>query len=73
MKRKGISPVLIIALSVFGLTMCKSKKENKETKMITVTEQTINSDFYAKPDESINFEKVKDHYSKFPERWDAAF
>ena len=57
----------------FLLISCSIGNKNKEMKTLTITETTIQSSFNAKPDESINIEKVKEHYQKYPERWKAAF
>lgn len=41
--------------------------------MVTISKETIHSDFQTKPDKSINFRQVKKHYEQFPERWNLVF
>ncbi|WP_167619351.1 YhcH/YjgK/YiaL family protein [Maribellus sediminis] len=40
---------------------------------LIITEQGIQSEFPAKPDESINVEQFKKHYEKYPDRWNSVF
>lgn len=42
-------------------------------KIVEVNNHTIESDFSALPDASINFKRVAQHYKIYPERWNAAF
>ncbi len=67
---------LIILLLIAFAIACSPKKTNNESKndpMITITDSSIISEFKAQADTSINFDAVKMHYEKFPERWDTAF
>jgi YhcH/YjgK/YiaL family protein len=41
--------------------------------MVKITQQTIECNFDAKPDVSINIIKVKEHFTKYPERWTTVF
>lgn len=40
---------------------------------LKITNKSIESDFVAKPDKSINFEQLKEHFEKYPERWEIVF
>ncbi|NLO71286.1 MAG: DUF386 domain-containing protein [Porphyromonadaceae bacterium] len=40
---------------------------------LIINEETITSPFAARPDASIDFETLKTHYQKHPERWETAF
>ena len=73
MKRNTIFIIIVSIVCAFWLMSCTSRKNNKETKMVTITNRTIQSKFYAKPDQSINFGKAAEHFQKYPERWNAAF
>jgi YhcH/YjgK/YiaL family protein len=73
MNKNSVLIFIVATLSAFWLTSCYVGKENKKIKMVTVTNSSIESKFHAKPDKSINFEQVEEHYKKYPERWNAAF
>lgn len=45
--------------------------ENKN--YLCITDSSIVSVFSALPDKSIDMEQLKEHYRKFPERWNTAF
>ena len=69
-----INTVLIFILGVvytFLLICCTPREKDK--KMVEITRQGIKSDFSAKPDESINIEKLVEHFEKYPEKWNATF
>lgn len=63
--------IILILSCVILFTAGKPAKEN--AKMVTVTENNIQSTFGAKPDATINFKKVFEHYKQFPERWNSTF
>lgn len=70
-----ISTYLLIVIALAGSlfsTNCKSEN-NKDVKKLSFTNNSIQSRFQASPDESIDFEKAKQHYEKFPDRWEEAF
>ena len=73
MKRHSIPLIFVGTLSVLCLMSCTARKKNADMKILTVTDQTIKSEFPAKPDESINFIHFDEHYKQFPERWEATF
>ncbi len=73
MMRNKITMLFINAVLVFGLAACNSGTKNNETNMVTITDETIQSEFKPKPDESINFKQAEEHFKKYPERWNTAF
>lgn len=73
MKKRSVLLIIGCTVCAFWLMNCTSGKKNKKMKMLTATNQTIKSKFPVQPDESIDFEKVKEHFQKYPERWNAAF
>ncbi len=70
MKSKTIKIIIGSALCTLWLVSCISGNSNK---IVNITERTIKSKFSAKPDESISYEKVAEHFQKYPERWNSAF
>lgn len=58
---------------LFELTSCGSSLKKREMKKVTITNHSIESDFAALPDESINYKKVFEHSKRFPERWNTVF
>ena len=61
----------MLFLPAFWSIVRQTKKS--EMKIVEISPRGIKNDFRAKPDESINFEKVAKHFQKYPERWDATF
>lgn len=41
--------------------------------IVNFTNQDIQSAFRAKPDKSINIKQAKEHFKKYPERWNTIF
>lgn len=66
--------IFIIGVVFAGLLVyCSSGKNKSEMKIADITKKGIKSNFGATPDESVNFEKVAEHFQKYPERWNATF
>lgn len=65
--------IFICTLCSLFFNNCTSTKENKKMNELIITEQGIQSEFPAKPDESINIEQFKKHYEKYPDRWNSVF
>lgn len=53
--------------------MMNSCVSTENTNYLSIKGNTIVSLFKAKPDNSIDMEQWKEHYRKFPERWNTAF
>jgi YhcH/YjgK/YiaL family protein len=68
---KRVRILMVIVLSALGPFQCTTK--NKEMNLVTFTDHSIESQFSAKPDESINFKQAEAHFKKYPERWNMAF
>jgi YhcH/YjgK/YiaL family protein len=72
MKRVRTFVITAYTVCAVGFTQCSTDK-NKETTMVTFTDHSIQSQFAAKPHESINFKQAEAHFKKHPERWNTAF
>lgn len=74
MKTNTVVLTLLGTLCVFSLTYCNpGKKVKKMDTDVNISNGNIQSSFYAKPDESINFKEAQDQFRKYPERWNTAF
>jgi YhcH/YjgK/YiaL family protein len=73
MRKNTVLLFIVGVVCAFVLICCAPREKKKEIKMVEITKQGIKSNFSAKPDESINFKKVADHFEKYPERWNATF
>ncbi len=65
--------IFICTLCTLFFYNCTSKKENKNMNKLIITDQGIQSEIPAKPDESINIGQFKRHYERYPDRWNSVF
>jgi len=70
---KNISQLLIIILLLFLPGMISAQNTSEVKEQLTITSSSINSDFSARPDSSVNIKTVHEHFRKYPERWKTAF
>ncbi|MDO6605202.1 YhcH/YjgK/YiaL family protein [Arenibacter palladensis] len=73
MKGKLNLLVIAVVIGISSLTNCRTYKKNNNWEGLSFTDSNINSSFPAKANGSINFQKAKEQFEKYPERWHTAF
>ena len=65
--------LLIVVFLLFSLGAVKAQNFDNTKNTLIVTNSSIESDFSALPDSSVNINAVYEHFQKYPERWNTAF
>lgn len=74
---KTLNYILLLSILLISCTSTTksndSDKVEPDTIVLNVTDSSITSSFDVKPDSSVNIKAVKEHFEKYPDRWNAAF